>query len=186
MKKILLVCFFSGIMASVSLAQDLPINPWANSTNNTVKITNSSQSTKEKMTKRQPSAMEIWAEKRSAEVRKAQQENQQRALARQKAQAEQLKAMAGQSSSGGDDGGILDEIGNLFSDDSSKPAAAPAKQQSSSDGDFMKEYNDLMNSYEKMKKDAEQSVNKAKRSVKGLTNLNNIEKSIDDTLKSLK
>lgn len=186
MKKILLVCFFSGIMTSVSLAQDLPINPWVNSTNNIVKITNPSQSTKEKMTKRQPSAMEIWAEKRSAEVRKAQQENQQRALARQKAQAEQLKAMAGQSSSGGDDGGILDEIGNLFSEDSSKTAAAPAKQQSSSDGDFMKEYNDLMNSYEKMKKDAERSVNKAKRSVKGLTNLNNIEKSIDDTLKSLK
>ena len=186
MKKILLILFFSGTLTSAGLAQDLPINPWASSTNNTVKITNSSQNTKEKMTKRQPSAMEIWAEKRSAEVRKAQQENQQRALARQKAQNEQLKAMASQSSSGGDDGGILDEIGNLFSDDSSKPAAAPAKQQSSSDGDFMKEYDDLMSSYEQMKKDAERSVTKAKRSVKGLTNLNNIERSIDDTLKSLK
>lgn len=185
MKNVLLVLFFSGVFASGSLAQGLPINPWANSAN-TVKVTNSRQNTKEKNVKRQPSAMEVWAEKRSAEVRKAQLENQQKAIARQKAQAEQLKAMASQSSSGGDDGGILDEIGNLFSDDNSKPAAAPAKQQSSSDGDFMKEYNDLMKSYEKMKKDAGQSVNKAKRSIKGLTNLNNIEKSIDNTLKSLK
>ena len=64
MKKILLILFFCGTLTSVSLAQDLPINPWANSTNNTVKITNSSQNTKEKKIKRQPSAMEIWAEKR--------------------------------------------------------------------------------------------------------------------------
>ena len=41
MKKILLISFFCGTLTSVSLAQDLPINPWANPTNNTVKITNS-------------------------------------------------------------------------------------------------------------------------------------------------
>ena len=52
MKKILLILFFSGTLTSAGLAQDLPINPWASSTNNTVKITNSSQNTKEKMTKR--------------------------------------------------------------------------------------------------------------------------------------
>ena len=94
-------------------------------------------------------------------------------------QQQAVAAAAAQNS----DSGFLDKLGRFFSDDK-KTAASQPQPSASTGGDFDIPGKELLDGYNNLKGETEKSVRKLKRNFNSLTNIN-IEKTIDDTLKSL-
>lgn len=167
------VVIYFALASSVS-AGGLPANPWTTS-NNTVKI----NKTDSKQRKNQDDAYQLQAQM-IAEMERQNEIIRQRQAARRKAEAEaSQRAAAAQNSDS--EGSFFEKISAFLADDdsqnSAKPRPVPTNDSDMFDMEWLQGYDDL-------KRNTEQSFNKVKRNFDALTNID-IEKTIDDTLKSL-
>lgn len=175
MKTVLIALLISVCTAGYVEADKLPVNPW-NTSRHTVKINKTEEDPRPDVSNSAETPR--WVTDRVEAVRR----NNARVQAEYDA-AENAANSRRQSQTSENNGGILDKLGGFFSDD--KKAAAPQSQPSAStDGDFDVPGKELLDGYNNLKGETEKSVRKLKRNLNSLTNIN-IEKTIDDTLKSL-
>lgn len=183
MKKFLILLtgiYICGVLPAV--AGELPKNPWA-SQNQTVKI-NTPENRKQTQPTNSANSNQQWVQDRVSAIQRHNAQVNADYAARAKAEQERLKQEAEAAASSSDSGeGFMDKLGSFFSDDSSSSANS-APSSSGSSGDFEMPGADLLQGYDDLKKETEKSVRKLKHNFNSLTNVN-IEKTIDDTLKSL-
>lgn len=171
--------FIAGLVIYFALANSvsaggLPANPWTTS-NNTVKI----NKTDGEQRKNQYDAYQKQAQM-IAEMERQNEIIRQRQAARRKAEAEaSQQAAAAQNSDSGS--GFFEKISAFLADDDSQNSAKPRPMPTNDSDMFDMEW---LQGYDDLKRNTEQSFNKVKRNFDALTNID-IEKTIDDTLKSL-
>ena len=156
-----------------SLAAELPKNPWA-AQEQTVKINKTEKQTQPARTSNYNNQQ--WVQDRVNAIERHNAQVNEEYAARAKAEREQMKKAAEAAAAEENGGGFMDKLGSFFSEDNSSAA--------NSDSDFEMPGADLLQGYDDLKKETEKSARKLKRSFNSLTNVN-IEKTIDDTLKSL-
>lgn len=172
--------YICGVLPAA--ADELPKNPWA-SQSQTVKI-NKPENKKQTQPANASNANQQWVQDRVAAIQRHNAQVNAEYAARAKAEQERLKREAEAAAASSDDNeGFMDKLGSFFSDDNSSSANS-APSSSGSGGDFEMPGADLLQGYDDLKKETEKSVRKLKRNFNSLTNIN-IEKTIDDTLKSL-
>ena len=163
-----------------SLAAELPKNPWA-AQEQTVKINKAEKQTQPARTSNYNNQQ--WVQDRVNAIERHNAQVNEEYAARAKAEREQMKKAAEAAAAEENGGGFMDKLGSCFSEDNSS-AANSAPSSANSDSDFEMPGADLLQGYDDLKKETEKSARKLKRSFNSLTNVN-IEKTIDDTLKSL-
>ena len=174
---------FTGIFLTVlcfytitGQAQELPINPWAQQ-NHYVKTSNGTEDAAP-----QPNnsvQVPLWAEKRAQQIEENNARRREAMIARQKAEQERRRQQAEAEAAANSNDGILEKIGNFFSD-SSKPAAQPAPVNTPNDIDWQKEYDAIF----KKTPLSSQSLRKLKNSYNRIKNIN-VDKMINDTMNDL-
>lgn len=170
-----LVC---GVLPSI--ADELPKNPWATQ-EQTVKINRAEKQTQPTRTSNYNNQQ--WVQDRVNAIERHNAQVNEEYAARAKAEREQMKKAAEATAAEENGGGFMDKLGSFFSDDNSS-ASNSAPSAANSGDDFEMPGADLLQGYDDLKKETEKSARKLKRSFNSLTNVN-IEKTIDDTLKSL-
>ena len=179
MKIVLIALLLCAGSAEFAAADSLPVNPWA-AQRQTVKISRTGENTQQAAP--QTAETPQWVIDRVAAVRRNNERVRAEYEAMEKAKVlmqQQAAADAAQNS----DSGFLDKLGGFFSDDK-KTAASQPQPSAGSGGDFDIPGKELLDGYNNLKGETEKSVRKLKRNFNSLTNIN-IEKTIDDTLKSL-
>lgn len=180
MKIFLMALLLCAGSAEFAAADSLPVNPWA-AQRQTVKISRTGENTQQAA----PQTVETpqWVTDRVEAVRRNNERVRAEYEAMEKAEALMQQQAVAAAAAQNSDSGFLDKLGGFFSDDK-KTAASQPQPSASTGGDFDIPGKELLDGYNNLKGETEKSVRKLKRNFNSLTNIN-IEKTIDDTLKSL-